>query len=73
MKGEALPLFTRTIYAEQVSENIMSVPEAVDKGYAVLFNDDAKAKVLAYPILRGARDPRNRLYYISFPSPQVQT
>ena len=35
--GKPLPLFARTSYAEQVSENIMSVPEAVDRGYAVLF------------------------------------
>lgn len=36
-KGEQLPLFTRVIYAEQVSENIMSVPEACDHGFSFVF------------------------------------
>jgi len=51
------------------------VPEAVDHGYAVLFTkrgvevyDEADIGCDARPVLKGARDPRTRLFYISFPS-----
>ena len=75
MRGKQLPLFTKTIYAEQVNENIMSVPEAVEKGYSVVFTRagvrfyDKQLEVKDEPIIIGARDPRNRLFYVNFATP----
>jgi len=72
---EKLPLFARTIYAEQVNENIMSVPEAIDNGFSILFDKSGvrfynkQVDIAEKPTLRGVRDPQNRLFYISFPVP----
>jgi hypothetical protein len=78
VRGEALPLLGRAIYAEKVSENILSVGEAVDQGYAVVFTNAGvefhqteDIRVPENPVLRGARDPRNRLYYICLPGPSA--
>ena len=38
LKGRPLPLFERAIYSENVTENIMSIPEAVDAGFTVVFD-----------------------------------
>jgi len=64
VRGKMLPLFERAIYADSVSENIMSVPEAVDRGYTVVFtktgvefHEAEKVRVPAEPILKGARTP----------------
>ena len=74
VRGKQLPLLARTVYAEKVSDNIMSVPEAVDKGYTVVFNkhgvdmyEEGAVRCDAKPILKGARDPRTRLFYINIP------
>jgi hypothetical protein len=72
--GEKLPLFKRTIFAEQVGENIMSVSEAVDKGYTMLFNKEGvtlyhkDVKVRGDAVLSGKRDLTNNLFYIDLPS-----
>src|SRR5689334_10577666 len=72
--GEKLPLFDRTIFAKQVGENIMSVSEAVDKGYAMLFRHDGvtlypkDVKVRGAAVLSGKRDLKNNLFYIDLPS-----
>ena len=75
VKGKDLPLFLRTIYADQVHENIMSVPEAVDQDYLVLFGRNGvwlfnpeDIKLLGKPVLSGFRDKRSRLFYFDFPS-----
>ena len=54
----------------------MSVPEAVDNGYTVVFTtesvkiyDPEECLISGVPTLTGARDKRNRLFYISFPTP----
>ena len=71
--GQTLPLFNRTIFAEQIGENIMSVSEAVDKGYAMLFRKEGvtlypkDVKVRGAAILSGKRDASNRLFYIDLP------
>ena len=70
LKGEQLPLFTRTIFADQVNENIMSVPEAVDGGYTVIFTAEgvkmykASDCTVGTPVIIGTRDKRNRLFYV---------
>ena len=70
--GENLPLFKRTIFAEQVGENIIS--EAVDRGYAMLFNKEGvtlypkDVKVRGAAILFGKRDLTNNLFYIDLPA-----
>ena len=76
VQGKAIPLFERTIYAEKVGENIISVAEAVDRGLTVVFTKDAvefhkatTVRVPVNPILKGGRDRRNRLYYVDLPSP----
>ena len=76
LKGEQLPLFTRTIFADQVNENIMSVPEAVDGGYTVIFTAEgvkmykaSDCTVSGTPVIIGTRDKRNRLFYVGFPTP----
>lgn len=63
VRGKELPLFTRTLFAEQVSENIMSVPEAVDRGFAMFFHNRGveiynadEVKLDAKPVLR-PQDP----------------
>ena len=75
-KGEAMPLFTRAIYADQVSENIMSVAEAVDNGFSILFTKEgvhmyraSECVVQGKAMLAGTRDPRTRLFYMNFASP----
>jgi len=77
VRGEAIPLFGRAIYAEQVGENLMSVSEAVDRGFTVVFTKDAvefhkaaTVRVPDNPILKGVRS-RNRLFYVEFPSPSA--
>ena len=78
VKGKELPLFNRVIYADQVSENIMSVAEAVDRGYSVVFTtkgvqichaDDVK---VAGSILNGNRDKDTRLFYLVLPKRKIQ-
>ena len=71
--NEQLPLFSRTIFARKVSENIMSVSEAVDKGYKLLFEKsgvkmfrEADINIKASPVLSGTRDPQTRLFYLDF-------
>ena len=75
-KGAALPLFTRVIYADQVSENIMSVAEAADNGFTIVFNKEgvkmykaADCEVQGAPVLTGTRDARTRLFYLNFATP----
>src|SRR6185312_5661998 len=73
VQGKPLPLFNRTIFAEQIGENIMSVSEAVDKGYAMLFRKEGvtlypkDVKVRGAAILSGKRDTVNNLFYIELP------
>lgn len=69
-QGKKLPLLTRTIFAKKIHENIFSVAEAVDKGYAMVFeqsgvymHEPSNVKVLATPILSGGRNKKNRLFY----------
>ena len=70
VRGKALPLFQRTILAKQVQENIMSVTEAVDRGYVMVFNrrgvqmmDPKDVQLNVKPILCGSRDSKSRLFY----------
>ncbi len=72
-KGKAIPLLARTIFAKKIHENILSVSEAVDKGYMMVFGPDgvkmlqAKDVVLkGIPILSGGRDKKSRLFYFNF-------
>jgi hypothetical protein len=77
--GKVLSLFSRTIYADKVQENIMSVSEAVSKGYFMVFS---QAGVMLFhpkdvhlrgaPILTGPRDKRSGLFYFDFPTPLLQ-
>jgi hypothetical protein len=77
-KGVTLPLLSRTIFATQVQENILSVTEAVGKGYAVIFNsqgvflyDPKDVDLRGAPVLAGVRDKATRLFYFDFPSAKV--
>src|SRR5438046_8795811 len=54
---------------------LMSVPEAVDQDYLVLFGRNGvwlfnpeDIKLLGKPVLSGFRDKRSRLFYFDFPS-----
>jgi hypothetical protein len=76
VRGKALPLFSRTIYADKVHDNVMSVGESCDPGYVMLFDserpmlfDPKDIKIIGKPILSGFRDAVSRLYYFDFPSP----
>jgi len=78
-RGKQLPLFSRAIYAADVQENIMSVPEACDRGYAVVFTQKGvqlfnpeDVKLRGAPVLSGGRDKRSRLFYFDFPSPLLK-
>ena len=71
--GKILPLLDRTIFAQKIHENIMSVSEAVAKGYVMVFDDkgvylfDKPLKWKRAPILKGKKDPGSRLFYFDFP------
>jgi hypothetical protein len=74
--GKIVPLLSRVIFAKKVHENILSVTEAVDRGYSILFGPqgvtmhDSKNIVLkGIPILSGYRDAKNRLFYFNLDSP----
>ena len=63
-------MLSRTIFAKQIYENILSVPEAVDKGLSVVFSKEgvqfyqaSDIYIKADPVLRGHRDSRTRLFY----------
>jgi hypothetical protein len=54
----------------------MSVSEAVDKGYKMLFDRDgvkmyhtSDLELRGVPLLKGTRDPQNRLFYFNFADP----
>ena len=75
VRGKVLPLFSRTVYADQVHENIMSVTEAVDQGYVVVFNSKGvqlrhpkDVHLRGGPVLSGFRDKNSRLFYFDFPT-----
>ena len=72
--GRGKPLLNRVIYADQITDNIMSVPEAVNAGYTVVFNREGvdmyhhgEVEMKAAPVLQGKRDPRTHLFFIEFP------
>ena len=76
LKGRPLPLFERAIYSENVTENIMSIPEAVDAGFTVVFDkhgvkfyDSGGITQNKLPLIQGGRSTENRLFYVKFPSP----
>ncbi len=59
--GKPLPLFQRVVFAKKIAENIMSVSEAVDRGYTVIFSKEGvqlfkkeEVKISGAPILKGA-------------------
>ena len=74
--GKKLPLLTRTIFAKQIHENIMSVAEAVDKGFVMVFS---KSGVYLYnpkcvmvkgeALISGGRDPKSRLFHFDLDAP----
>ena len=71
-----LPLFSRTIFVKNINDNIMSVSEAVDKGYTVVFDNNGvrffrtpDAEIRGQAVLQGSRDPSNRLFYLDFADP----
>ena len=66
-----VPLLQRTIFASKIGENIMSVSEAVDNGYTVVFDRSGvklfqKVVISGEPALSGGRNPRSRLFYFNF-------
>ena len=63
VRGERLPLLSRTIFAKQIHENILSVPEAVDRGYAVLFT---KQGVSFYEVEHGESSFKNEFIGVNF-------
>ncbi len=72
--NKQLKLFERTIFASKIGDNIMSVSEAVDKGFTVVFTQQGvqiyKADGVAIkgePVLTGERDPKTRLFHINLP------
>ena len=72
--GKPLPLLSNVIYADAITDNIMSVPEAVDAGYTVIFDRDevnlyraGTVEVKDAPILKGQRDSRTHLFFMNFP------
>ena len=74
LRGGCAPLFSRTIFAEKIGENIMSVSEAVDNGYLMVLKKDgvalynaAEVNVKGAPVLTGGRG-KNRLFYLDFPA-----
>lgn len=77
-KEGTIPMFNKAIYATQVNENILSVSEAIDNGFDVVFSKNGVGfynqplQIQAQPVLRGARDMSNRLFYISFPIPNCK-
>ena len=76
-KGKALPLLSRTIFAKRIHENILSVSEAVDKGYTMVFNqsgvhllESKNVTLRGAPVLSGVRDKRSRLFYFDINPPE---
>lgn len=74
--GESLPLFSKTHFSDDFSENIMSVSEAVENGYMVVFTKSGVAFyksgtiINEVPILTGHRCDQSNQFYLELPDPR---
>ena len=63
-------LLKRTIFATKIYENILSVSEAVDQGYVMVFDKNGvsmyeQVEVNGEVVLFGKRSRKNNLFYIN--------
>ena len=68
IQGKKSKLLARTIFASRIQENILSVGEAVDCGYTLVFDKKGvclyqDVSVRGAPLLTGSRSKYNRLFY----------
>mgnify|MGYP001201220280 CR=1 FL=1 len=81
INGKQSDLLKRTIFATKIHENILSVGEAVDQGYVVVFEKNGvamyeQAEISGEIVLDGKRSHKNNLFYVNLdnrpPKPQVK-